>query len=224
MKALGLLSVLAALCASLVVVVGGTAAPGPCQAGDTMVSVSGSAFSPSTVNIAPGGTVCWTNNDPFDHTVTSSTGAFDETLSPNESVRFSFAAVGTYSYLCTVPTHQMTGQVVVSTSPPPPPPPPPPSPPSPPPPPAALRVTGVKISVQGSNGRRSLLARARINRAAVAKLSLVRNRKTRASARKRWVRGTNSIRTTLPRSIRPGRWTAVLQVGSRRFSRPVRIR
>jgi plastocyanin len=220
MKALGFLSVLAALCASLVVVVGGTAAPGPCQAGDAMVSVSGSTFSPSTTTIPPGGTVCWTNNDPFEHTVTSATGAFDETLSPNESVRFTFAAEGTFPYVCTVPTHQMAGQVVVSAGAPPPPPP----PPSPPSPPAQLRVSGLKISVERRSGRRSLVARARITRAAVARLSLVRNRRTRASARKRWVRGTNSIRTTLPRSIRPGRWTAVLQVGTRRYSRSVRIR
>lgn len=221
MKALGLLSVLAALCASLVVVVGGTAAPGPCQAGDAMVSVSGSAFSPSTTTIAPGRTVCWTNNDPFEHTVTSATGVFDETLSPNESVRFTFAAEGTFPYACTVPTHQMAGQVVVTTNPTPPPPPPPP--PSPPPAPA-LRVSALKISVEQRSGRRSLVARARVTRAAAARLSLMRGRRTHASARKRWVRGANSIRTTLPRSVRPGRWTAVLQVGTRRYSRPVRIR
>lgn len=183
-----------------------------------MVSVSGSAFSPSTTNMRPGGTVCWTNNDPFDHTVTSATGVFDETLSPNESVRFTFAAEGTFPYSCTVPTHQMAGQVVVSTNPTPPPP-----PPAPPPAPT-LRVSALKISVERRSGRRALVARARVTRAAVARLSLMRGRRTHASARKRWARGANSIRTALPRSVRPGRFTAVLQVGTRRYSRPVRIR
>jgi plastocyanin len=228
MKALALLCVLAALGAGLVVTVGGTAALEPCQPGDVLVEISGFAYAPPSPTVAPGTTVCWTNKDPVSHTVTS--GSFDSgVIGPNQSFRHTFSAEGTYFYGCDVPGHVMSGQIVVSGGAPPPPPPPPgpPPPPPPPPPPSPqvqpLAVSGVRISVVRRGGKRMLLARARVTRAATAKLSLVRGRRTQASARKRWVAGANTIQAALPASLPRGRSTAVLQVGSRRFSRSVRI-
>jgi plastocyanin len=220
MKVFGLFSVVGAVCAALVVVVGGTAAPGPCQPGDVLVEIRNSTFSPSSAAVAPGGTVCWTNRDAFQHTVTSP-GAFDSGfLNQNESFRQTFPTAGTFLYACSVPTHTMSGQVVVSAGAPPPP---PPAPPPPPPAPAALSVTGVKFAVQRRAGGRTLVARARVNRRAAARLSLLKGRRTVSSSRKSWRAGANTISTPVRRSNARGRWTAVLQVGTRRISRTVRI-
>jgi plastocyanin len=35
------------------------------------VAIQNFSFSPSTVSVAPGGTVTWTNNDGASHTITS---------------------------------------------------------------------------------------------------------------------------------------------------------
>lgn len=109
----------------------------------------------------------------------------------------------------------------------PPPPPPGPPPPGPPPPPPAhhhhaLVVTGIRISVERRNGTRLLVARARINHPAVARLSLLRGRRVPVSARKQWAAGANTLRKPLPERVR-GRWTAELRVGTQRFRRLIRI-
>jgi plastocyanin len=46
-------------------------ASGPASASVSIVNSSASGFSPSSVTVAPGGTVTWTNNDFVTHTVTS---------------------------------------------------------------------------------------------------------------------------------------------------------
>lgn len=84
-------------------------------------------------------------------------------------------------------------------------------------------MTGVKFLVERRGARRALVARARINRAATARLALMRGKRTHASARKRWTAGPNTIRAALPRSLRKGRWTAELRVGPRLFKRVIRI-
>jgi hypothetical protein len=86
-----------------------------------------------------------------------------------------------------------------------------------------LEVAGVRIAVERRGAGRMLVARARINQRAVARLALMRGRRIRASARKQWVAGRNTIRISLPRSLRRGRWTAELRVGSLRFRRTIRI-
>jgi hypothetical protein len=108
---------------------------------------------------------------------------------------------------------------------PPPPPAPPPSPPPPPPHPHVhpLELRGLRISVERRNRKRMLVARARINQPAVARLALLRANRVRSSARKRWAAGTNTISTTIPRTVRRGRWTAELRVGALRFRRTIRI-
>jgi hypothetical protein len=241
-RAFVLLSVLFGALTALVLAVGGTAAPGPCLPGDTLVSIKNTAFAPQSITVTPGTTVCWTNDDPFEHTVTSDTpGQFDSgSLSPAESFRNTFASAGTFDYDCSIPGHVMPGTVTVSGAPSPPPPgppppgppppgPPPPGPPPPspppappgPPPPAAarpLQVSAVRIAVE----RGRVVARARINMRAVARLSLIRDKRIRRSVRKQWLAGRNAIRVVVPPRAR-GRWTAELRVGTMRFRRTIRF-
>jgi hypothetical protein len=148
-----------------------------------------------------------------------------------------------YGYVCDPHSFAMFGSFTTGAAPPPPgpppgPPPPGPPPPGPPPPPAPpptppaapptpqthpLQVGGVSIAVQRRGPRRFLIGRARINHPATAKLALVRRGRARAAARKSWAAGLNRIQLALPRSLARGRWTAVLHVGNRRFSRRIRI-
>jgi plastocyanin len=66
---LALLGLLAVLTAS------GRASParplGACSSSDTMVTIADFSFTPSSVTINAGDTVCWTNAGTFDHTATS---------------------------------------------------------------------------------------------------------------------------------------------------------
>ena len=67
-----------------------------------------------------------------------------------------------------------------------------------------------------------LVARARINHPAVARLALVRGRRVPVSVRKRWAAGPNTIRSSVPPRVRGG-WTAELSVGAQRFRRFIRF-
>jgi plastocyanin len=246
MRALGLLSLLCIAFIGLAIAVGqgADASPGPCEASDVLVKIGGFAYVPATTTVVAGTTVCWTNEDAAAHTVTSDTGQFSSgALSNAQSFRHTFTATGTYGYHCSFP-HGMNAEVVVTAppsppgppppQPPPPQPPPPPLPPAPPSPPPApppapqphvhpLEVAGVRISVERRGAVRTLVARARINHPAVARLALKRGLRTRATKRKQWASGANAIWTNLPRSLPRGRWTAELRVGPQRFRRIVRI-
>ena len=81
----------------------------------------------------------------------------------------------------------------------------------------------MRISVERRGAARLLVARARINQTALARLALTRSRRIRASTRKRWVTGPNTIRMRLPRALPRGRWIVELRVGSLRFRRGIRI-
>jgi plastocyanin len=247
MKALGAVLAALAFCAAAAVVMDSHAGaePGPCQSGDVMVAISGFTFQPNPATIAPGSTVCWTNQDLVTHNVTSDQpGLFASgSLNQGDSFRHQFPTAGSFTYTCTI-HYGMDGRVDVGSQPPQPPPPgppppgppppgppppgpPPPPPGSPPPPPPSgvrpLRVTGLKFLVERRGARRALVARARITRAASARLALLRGKRTQVSSRKRWTAGPNTIRTALPRSLPSGRWTAELRVGTLRFKRVIRI-
>ena len=79
------------------------------------VSIKNLAFSPATRTIKVGTKVTWTNNDSVSHTVTSDSDNLlsSSTLAPGQSFSFTFTAVGTTNYHCTVhPT--MKGSIIVT--------------------------------------------------------------------------------------------------------------
>ena len=88
---------------------GGSGAPGANE-----VFIQGMAFYPSTITVAAGTTITWTNKDAAAHTVTSTTNVFNSgSLGTNKTFSFTFATAGTYPYYCTFhPT--MTASVTVN--------------------------------------------------------------------------------------------------------------
>ena len=210
MKALGALTGCCVLAAALAVAFGSKAdAQTGCQTGDTLVPINGQRFTQATVNIQPGASVCWTNQDTVEHTVSSDSGAFSSgAIAPGGSFRFTFAANGVFRYHCAVhPT--MTASVIVGT----------PPPASPTPSARAQRVTGFRASVVRSGGRRWLVARARVTRAGRAQLRLQRRNRTVARGSKQFRRGQNQLRVALRANVARGSYTARLTVaGTRRVS------
>ena len=83
-----------------------------------LVSISGNAFRPATVEIARQGTVRWTNNADRDHTVTFPTLRTKDdkpltsgNLKPGDRWSHTFPTAGEYSYRCDyIP--RMQGKVV----------------------------------------------------------------------------------------------------------------
>ena len=71
--------------------------------GDANVAISGFAFEPDTIEVAPGTEVTWSNDDPAPHTVTAEDGDFDsDILDAGKSFSFTFDKAGTYTYRCNV--------------------------------------------------------------------------------------------------------------------------
>ena len=79
------------------------------------VSISGSAFSPSSLTVKAGVTVTWTNEDGITHTVTSNDGAFTSSgnLATGAQYRFTFMTAGSYGYHCSIHPF-MTGTITVT--------------------------------------------------------------------------------------------------------------
>ena len=74
------------------------------------VAIDGVAFAPETLTVKVGETVVWVNTDPFPHTVTSQTGAFNSrAIAPGESWSYTPMQAGVFPYLCTLhPTMHAT--------------------------------------------------------------------------------------------------------------------
>jgi plastocyanin len=90
---------------------------GPVQAAPVQdpvtVNIHDDAFDPAQVDIAPGTTITWVNNDDEAHTVTADDGLFDSgRLEPGDSYSVWFDGSGTVAYHCEPHPH-MTGGVVV---------------------------------------------------------------------------------------------------------------
>lgn len=96
-----------------------------CPRGATLVEIRTFGFDPATISVPSGTIVCWSNQDGWEHTVTSDTGAFDSGLiGLSWTYSYRFDTPGSYAY------HDalypcLTGTVYVDTDPPPPVPPPP---------------------------------------------------------------------------------------------------
>ena len=87
---------------------GGSGGPGTNE-----VWIQGMAFNPSTITVAIGTTITWTNKDAVSHTVTSNSGAFDSgVVGSNGTYPFTFNTAGTFSYYCAIHP-AMTATVVV---------------------------------------------------------------------------------------------------------------
>ena len=88
-----------------------TAAAAP--EGSNVVMAKDFMFAPTSLTVAAGSTVTWTNRDDEPHTVVSEGGLFrSAALDTNESFSFRFDKPGTYRYTCTIHP-RMVGTIVV---------------------------------------------------------------------------------------------------------------
>lgn len=80
------------------------------------VSIRNLAFSPSTITVAVGDSVAWTNNDNTSHTITADNNAFDSgTKQRGQTFSHTFDRAGTFAYHCGIHP-SMTGRVVVEAN------------------------------------------------------------------------------------------------------------
>jgi plastocyanin len=70
----------------------------------TSVTISGSAFGPSAIQVSPGATLTFTNSDGINHNVNFLTGAVTPIGDFSSGARTTVApaAAGTYNYHCTL--------------------------------------------------------------------------------------------------------------------------
>lgn len=89
---------------------------GPTQT--STVEMVNTSYQPSEIEVEVGTTVTWTNEDSFDHTVTSQGAGFDSgNIGAGEEFSHTFNQTGTFDYTCTIhPSMQGTVEVVESTS------------------------------------------------------------------------------------------------------------
>lgn len=100
----GLLSL--GLCAVLFLLLGAKAA-------EVRVSISALKYKPVVVQINPGDTVTWVNEDDADHTVTADDGSFkSENLGSGKSFSQKFEKAGEFAFHCDYHP-RMKGKVVV---------------------------------------------------------------------------------------------------------------
>jgi plastocyanin len=80
----------------------------------TSVTMSGSAFAPPAIQVSPGATLTFTNNDGFNHNVQFLSGSVTAIGDFSSGSRTTVApsAAGTYSYHCTIHAG-MNGSVTV---------------------------------------------------------------------------------------------------------------
>lgn len=79
----------------------------------TEVRIDNFSFGPTTLTVAVGTTVTWTNHDDIPHTVVSTDGVFkSKVLDTDEKFSFTFSKAGTYPYFCSIHP-KMTGKVTV---------------------------------------------------------------------------------------------------------------
>ena len=79
------------------------------------VDIRDSTFVPGTVGISKGTTVTWTNDDGFQHTITSISGVFDSgPIDPGKTYSYTFNQAGTFEYSCKIHTSMTHGNVIVT--------------------------------------------------------------------------------------------------------------
>jgi plastocyanin len=87
--------------------------PCPPIAVDATVMIRDFEFDPTSITVAVGSTVSWTNDGLSVHTVTADDGSFDsKAIAPGTTFEMTFDTPGTYAYHC-VPHPSMTATVIV---------------------------------------------------------------------------------------------------------------
>ncbi len=87
--------------------------PAPTGPGANEVWMQNNTFNPSSITVAAGTTITWTNKDNTAHTVTSNDGLFNSgNISAGSTFSRQFTSAGTISYHCTLHSG-MNGTVVV---------------------------------------------------------------------------------------------------------------
>lgn len=82
--------------------------------GTNEVWLQSMAFTPSSITVAAGTTITWTNKDGVTHNVTSDTGVFSSgSMGTGATFSFKFTTSGVYTYKCTIHP-SMQGTVTVN--------------------------------------------------------------------------------------------------------------
>lgn len=80
-----------------------------------VVEIKSFSFQPDSITVSPGTTVIWINNDPVEHTVTSSDGIFSSgNMATGGRFNFTFSKPGKYQYQCLIHP-SMVGYVTVAS-------------------------------------------------------------------------------------------------------------
>ena len=77
------------------------------------VTITGFAFTPALLELTPGETVTWVNDDGAPHSIAVKNGAVSDTLMPGSSYGKDFDQSGEYDYLCSIHPY-MTGKIIVA--------------------------------------------------------------------------------------------------------------
>jgi plastocyanin len=113
---------LLALAATVATAQSRSATPANGRAGSKLVSVSGSAWSPSSLTVTRGGRVTWKNPTSVTHDVVAYGGkwSFSRSLSSGQSVSYVFSNAGTFLFRCALHSYVsggvcygMCGRVIV---------------------------------------------------------------------------------------------------------------
>lgn len=79
----------------------------------TEIKIDNFSFTPSTITVAPGTQVHWTNRDDIPHNVVSEDNSFkSKALDTDDQFSYTFTKPGTYKYFCAIHP-KMTATVVV---------------------------------------------------------------------------------------------------------------
>jgi plastocyanin len=94
---------------------GQAASSGACPSGAVTIHMKDTKFDPKTASAKAGDTVCWVNDDPFDHNaVANSEASFNSALFGNgKTFTAKLDTAGTVKYECTVHPG-MTGEIDVA--------------------------------------------------------------------------------------------------------------
>ena len=67
------------------------------------VTIEGTSFGPAELTVNAGDSIVWVNKDPFAHTATSKTGAFDSReIAPGKSWKYIAKKPGDFPYVCAI--------------------------------------------------------------------------------------------------------------------------